>query len=215
MSQATALTTAATDTIVANTITHDPIISGLAWVVGIVVLIIAMGKPLRDYVRGEKREDKKDVVVDAKSSAESVLYNHLSDQVSQYRKIADQAFRERNDLIQRVAALEAKAEDLVDAKAVIEQLKIRLDKKDDEIQLLLAQSADERKQFLEILCNKESEISKRDERILSLENRQKELEIRLARDEVANVQHVCPLHAMQKSMEGSQIPFPVDVQEAP
>lgn len=215
MNQATALTTVAADTAVAQQIAHDPIITGLAWIVGIVVLLIAIGKPIRDYVRGEKREDKKDVVGDAKTSAEAALYNHLSQQVEQYRKIADQAFRERNDLVQRVAALEAKAEDLADAKAVIEKLKARLDRKDDEIQLLLTQSAEERRQFLEILRNKESEISKRDERILSLETRQRELEIRLARDEAATLQHTCPLQNMQKSMEGSQIPFLVDVKEAP
>lgn len=41
---------------------HDPLLVGLAWVLGIVTLLIAIGKPIRDYLRTEKRADKVDLV---------------------------------------------------------------------------------------------------------------------------------------------------------
>lgn len=170
----------------------DPVTVGLMWVVGIVALAISIGKPIRDYLRGEKKASKEDKVDDAKSSAETVLYNHLADQVTQYRNIADQAFRERNDLIKRVSALEAKAEDLADAREVIERLKVKLEDKDTKIELLLAQGAEERKRFLDIISWKDTELAKANDRIVSLETRQRELELRLTKDETGIF--VCPLH---------------------
>jgi len=172
---------------------HDPMIIQLTWVVAVIALVFGIGKPIRDYLKGEKREAKTDKVTDAKTDAETILYEHLSDQVTQYRKIADQAFRERNDLISRVAALEAKAEDLAEQKILVEKLKDRLDKKDEEIQLLLRQGAEERRQFLDILQSKETEIAKRDERILTLEQRTQELEIRLLKGENVINAFTCPM----------------------
>jgi hypothetical protein len=189
------------DASTASLLAHDPILQQLTWAVAIVALIISLGKPLRDYIRGEKKSDKVDKVETARSDAETILYEHLSEQVSQYRTIADQAFRERNALIGRVAALEAKAEDLVTAGAVIEKLKIRLDKKDEEIRLLLEQGREERKQLLDILRSKENEIEKRDERILILEQGQHELEIRLAKGESAINTFSCPMKGGHRSTD--------------
>lgn len=174
-------------------IAHDPMVIQLTWVVAVITLVFGIGKPIRDYLKSEKREAKVDVVTDAKSDAETVLYNHLSDQINQYRKVADEAFKDRTNLIMRVAALEAKTEDLAEQKALVEKLKIRLDKKDEEIQLLLSQAADERKQFLAILQSKENEIAKRDERILILEQRTQELEIRLMKGESTINAFTCPM----------------------
>lgn len=171
---------------------QDPLLVGLAWVAGIVALVVAIGKPIRDYLRSDKRDSAADQVIDAKAGAEAVLYTHLAEQVSQYRTIADAAYKERNDLIQRVGSLEAKAQDLVDARASIENMKARLEEKDRQIRELLSQSADERKQFLAILQAKDAEITRRDERILSLETRQRELEMRLVKDETSMGLHICP-----------------------
>lgn len=173
---------------------QDPVTQGLMWVLAIVILAIAAGKPIKDYLRGEKRADKEDKVGDAKTDAESVLYNHLAQQVTQYREIADQAFRERNDLIKRVSALEAKAEDLVDARNVIERLKVKLEEKDGKIELLLAQGTEERRRFLDIITAKDNELSRASQRIVALEDRQRELEMRLTKDEAGVF--VCPLHKM-------------------
>jgi predicted nucleic acid-binding Zn-ribbon protein len=164
---------------------HDPILIQMTWAVALVALVISVGKPIRDYIRGERRENSADKVTTAKSNAESMLYEHLSGQVSQYRTIADQAFKERNTLIERVAALESKAEELLESRAIIERLKDRLDQKDEEIRTLLQEFAEERKQFLVMLQTKDTEITKRDERIYTLERGLRELSERLARGENA------------------------------
>lgn len=148
----------------------DPLMLGLAGIVGVVTLVIAIGKPIRDYLRQEKRQDKADIVGDARSSAEAVLYNHLSEQVTEYRRIADEAFRERNALISRVAALEAKAVELEQARALTSQLQAYLSEKDAQLQALLASAAEERKEFLAILRDKDTEIQRRDIRIAELEH---------------------------------------------
>lgn len=180
---------------------NDPVFGLLTWVVALVALIISLGKPIKDYLRGEHREDKKDKVNDAKANAESTMYDQLSSQVSQYRELANTAYRERNDLIQRVGALEAKAEDLVEQKRLTEKLKERLDKKDDEIQALLAQSTEERRQFLAILNAKDAEIAKRDDRILMLERGLRELETRLLREERATQAFTCPLSESRRKTD--------------
>lgn len=137
----------------------DPTLVGLAWVLGIVTLVIAIGKPIRDYLRQENRQDKIDVVGDARSSAEAVLYNHLAEQVTEYRRIADEAFRERNALISRVAALEAKAAELEQARLLTVQLQAHLSEKDAQIQALLDNAAVERNQFIGMLRDKDAEIA--------------------------------------------------------
>lgn len=179
--------------VVTPSLMGDPTLQGLAWVVGIVSLVIAIGKPIRDYIRQERRASKDDVVGDARSAAEVVLYNHLSEQVKEYRGIADAAFRERNELIQRVAALEVKSSDLEVAKDLIERLKVRLDEKDAQIQSLIKQASEERLQFLKVLSDKDSEIQKREERISVLEGKTRDLELRLARDEARMTLPQCPL----------------------
>lgn len=177
----------------ADTISHDPILIQLTWAVALVTLVIALGKPIRDYLRGERSADKNEKVQSAKTEAETTLYTHLSEQVSQYRTIADQAFRERNDLISRVANLEAKAEDLEESRELVANLKARLDHKDEEMREMLQEASKERKQFLDILQAKDSQIASRDERILSLETGFRELELRLARSEASSAPFSCPL----------------------
>ena len=121
-----------------------------------------------------------------------MLYNHLSEQVKEYRGIADAAFRERNELIQRVAALEVKSSDLEVAKDLVDRLKVRLDEKDAQIQSLIKQASEERLQLMKILSEKESEIQKREERISVLEGKTRDLELRLARDEARMSLPQCP-----------------------
>lgn len=183
---------------------NDPVFGLLTWVVALVALIISIGKPIKDYLRGEHREDKKDKVIDSKANAESVMYDQLSSQVAQYRQMADTAYRERNDLIQRVGALEAKAEDLVVQKQLVEKLKIRLDKKDEDIHGLLAQATEERQQFLAILKAKDAEIAKRDDRILMLERGLRELEMRLMKEEKVVQTFICPLEERQRRKGDTQ-----------
>lgn len=171
----------------------DPVVQVLVWLAVVVGLLISIGTPLKNYLRNEHREDGKDKVGDAKANAESSLYEQFNQQLVQYRQLADTAYKERLDLIQRVGALEAKAEDLERQKRLVEKLKERLDKKDEEIRSLLSQAAEERRRFLDILQAKDRELASRDERILVLERGYAELESRLAQDEKVVNTFVCPL----------------------
>lgn len=164
---------------------NDPVYLGLAWIIGIVVLLLAIGKPLKDYLRQEKRSDKEDQVDVAKAGAESILYTHLAEQISQYRQIVDTSFKERNDLVKQVADLQSHSREHEYQKALVEKLKSRLDQKDQQLKTLLEQTAEERGRFLMILQGKEQEILRRDERIYKLEQWLKEMETRLAVDEDA------------------------------
>ncbi len=157
--------------VVTHTVINDPTMQGLAWVAGIVALIIAIGKPIRDYIRQERRAAKEDTVGAARSSAEVALYTQLAEQIKEYRAIADAAFRERNELIQRVAALEARAKDFQEAQEEIAKLQANLGAKDRLIQDLIAKSAEERQQFLRLIQDKEREIQEREERISVLEKK--------------------------------------------
>lgn len=172
---------------------NDPVVATLVWVAVVIGCIVAIAKPIKDWLRGERREDKVDKVQESKAEAESGLYTHLSTQVAQYRAIADQAFKERNDLIQRVGALEVKAEDLVEQKRLVEKLKERLDQKDEELRRLLQQSAEERSRFLTILELKDAELAKKEERIVLLEQGLRELEMRLLREERIVSNFICPM----------------------
>lgn len=161
-------TTAAVASAAPSGVQSDPLMIGLAWFAGIVTLAIAVGKPIKDYLRSENRQDKVDLVGDARSSAEAVLYNHLAEQVTEYRRIADEAFRERNALISRVAALEAKAIELDQARALTAELQVRLADKDAQIQALIAASSLERAEFLSILRVKDNEIKRLSRAVLDL-----------------------------------------------
>lgn len=161
-------TTAAVASTTPSGVQSDPLMIGLAWFVGIVTLAIAVGKPIKDYLRSENRQDKVDLVGAAKSSAEAVLYNHLAEQVTEYRRIADEAFRERNALISRVAALEAKAIELDQSRALTADLQVRLAEKDAQIQALIAASSLERAEFLSILRVKDNEIKRLSRAVLDL-----------------------------------------------
>lgn len=190
---------AAGPAIAASVPPSDPILSGLAWVAAIVAAIIAIGLPIRNYVRGEHRATAEDKVGDARASAESTLYLHLAEQVSQYRTIADKAYQERNALVDRVARLEEVTKVIDEAKVTMERMKakleykdMKLEEKDQELKKLISQSNDERKQFLAILQAKDAEIARRDERIMSLEERLRELEVRLGKDEQRMTSPACP-----------------------
>lgn len=183
----------------------DPIISGLVWFAGLVAAAFSIGVPVRSYLRRDKRESGVDQVADAMSGAGSVLYNHLSDQISQYRSIADQASKERNALVERVARLEERTEFLEETKQAFERLKVRLEEKDrkleekdEEIKHLLRVSAAERETLLGIIKAKDTEITNRDDRILTLDKRLRELELRLASDEAQTGTFICPFNNRPK-----------------
>lgn len=192
-------------------VASDPFVTGLIWVVVLVFLLIAIAKPVRDYLRADKR-DSNDIKADeAKTNAEKVLYEHLSEQVREYRTIADTAYTERNELFSKVHSLETLVGEMTVTKEANANMRGRLDRKDEEIQSLIWEAAEERKTFLEILMKKDTEITKRDQRIAVLEQRVHELEIRLATDESKMTHFNCPYNPSLQRRSGDVKP---DCQEA-
>lgn len=158
-----------------SVVSADPTLVGLGWVVAIGTIMAALSAPLRDLLRKnrdkeEKEESESEAKVDAakasadasKSSAEAVLYQHLSEQVNAYREIADQAYRERNSLVERVAKLEAKSDALDEARKTMIRMARRLDEQDKQIQSLISNAELERSKFLELLQAKDGEIASGD-----------------------------------------------------
>jgi len=174
---------------------QEPIVQGLTWVAGLVAILFGIGKPIRDYIKREKRDTAEGAALDARSNAETVLYTHLSNQITEYRNLAEIATSERNELIKRVAALESTIRDTSNLEELLDHLKKKLDEKDLKIETCLSEWSVERKKFLDILSAKEEELSRRDQRIYALETRQRELELRLTRDEKNLVPNNCPLRS--------------------
>lgn len=183
----------------------NPVLTTLLIIVAVVVAAIAIGVPIKDYLRRDKRETGVDQVADAVAGAGAGLYQHLSEQLGQYREIADRAFAERNLLIERVARLEERDAQFDALKTSYDRLKERLDEKDrkleekdEELRNILAASSDERNQFLEIIRRKDTDIISRDERILKLEEGYRQLELRLAQEENQLKSFVCPFAGKAK-----------------
>ena len=164
----------------------DPVLQAIVWLVAVVIALLAIGKPLKDYVRGERRNSKEDMVDDAKSAAEITLYTHLSQQVTQYRQLADSAFQQNTELNHRIAVLEAAEKDHARVASVVDKMKKKLDEKDAAIASLMREASEDRNRFFRILEAKEDQIT-------SLGKRQKELEARLSNDE-RNLMFACPYH---------------------
>lgn len=195
----------------ANSInTHgDPVLEAAKWVFFIILLLGAASVPFMMILKKKNKDTNENQIESAISGAGSSLYNQLIKQVEEYRQIADKAFKERNDLFERVSKLEAMAESFKEAKVIVDRLRVKLDLKDQEIRHLLNQGAEERAKFLTILTNKDNEIIRRDQRISVLEKDMSKLQVRLARDEARQVfgNSMCPFKADAEHFDtGSIIP---------
>lgn len=183
----------------------DPTLVGLGWVVAVGTIMAALTAPLRSILKKSKNEEEAEATKEragqkaaaaasadmSKSSAEAVLYQHLSEQVTAYREIAHQATKERNALVERIAKLEADSETFAETKKTMAAMGLRLSEQDAQIQKLISDSNEERSKFLDILQAKDAAITRRDERIEMLERGQRELEARIQSDEVLLG---CPFH---------------------
>lgn len=141
------------------------------------------------------RRWNRDVAENTKDRAEGNLYEQLSTQVAEYRKVADDAFKERNALVGRVATLEAQVAMLAPLQELNDRLKGKLDQRDEQHEHLVHTYTEERRQYLELLRNKDVELSKRDESIRELTKAVNELQIRLVNDESKIAAFNCPLAA--------------------
>lgn len=159
------------------------VLEATKWVVIILLLVAGASWPLMMIMNKKTRDKNETTLETAISDVGSTLYNQLSKQVEDYRVAADLANKERNDLVVRVAKLEAQLLSFEALNSTVERLRVRLDSKDAEIRGLLDQGLSERKQFMEMLMLKDKDIAKRDGRIAQLEKVTSSLQVRLARDE--------------------------------
>ena len=153
------------------------------WVVIILIIAVSASIPFMMLMNKKTRDKNENALETAISDVGSTLYNQLSKQVEDYRAAADVASKERNDLVIRVAKLEAQIVALEPLKETVTRLRDKLDAKDVEIKGLLDQGLEERRQFMTMLSNKDGDIARRDARIAQLEKVTTALQVRLARDE--------------------------------
>lgn len=170
---------------VANSIptNGDVVLEAAKWVFFLLVLLGAGSVPFMMLMKKRARDTNENKVESAIAGASSSLYNHLSSQLEDYRKSAQEASRDRDELLVRITRLEAMSEQFELSKQSVDRLKVKLDLKDQEIRSLISAAAEERAAFLAVLIAKDKEIDARDERITQLENAVRDLEIRLVKDE--------------------------------
>lgn len=193
--------TAAVETVNKLPTNGDPLLELVKWALLIIVIVMMAVGPAMLYARKAKKDKNEDIVESAMSGAGSTLYQHLSDQVKEYRQIADNAYAERNALFDRVAKLEAKSEEFTRANESLDRLKLKLEakdlfiqEKDSQLKELLDQGAKERTAFMAILNRKDAELTKANERILTLEKEVADLKVRLTSDEASMSRPMCPFH---------------------
>lgn len=161
----------------------DPVLEATKWVVLILIVIASASVPLM-MLRSKSTRDKNETTLEtAISDVGSALYTQLGKQVEDYRLAADAANKERNDLVMKVAKLEAQLLSLEPAKELVERLRGKLDVKDAEIRNLLDQGLFERKQFMDMVSAKDKDISRRDDRIAQLERVTTALQVNAARSQ--------------------------------
>jgi predicted RNase H-like nuclease (RuvC/YqgF family) len=105
---------------------QDPIFIGLAFVLGVVILLVAIGKPMMSLVR----EYKKTGAEGAKSSAETSLFDTLQHQIRFNSEAIEKLVSERNTLFERCMGLEREIDRLKVFEESVTAMKLRLDEKD-------------------------------------------------------------------------------------
>lgn len=138
------------------------ILEATKWVVVILLMVAGACLPFMMLINKKTKDKNTNVLETAISEVGSTLYTQLSKQVEEYRLAADSASKERNELVLRVAHLEAQIFSLESLRETNERLRSKLDVKDEEMKGLLAQGLDERKQFMDMLLLKNRDSLRRD-----------------------------------------------------
>lgn len=147
--------------------THDPVYTGLGWV----LILVMLGSAITVGVSQMLRMFKSGGAANAKDEAAASLYNQLSEQIQSTSAHLERSTRENAELVKRVAKLEACMEDYENTKELVDRLKAKLDDKDHEIRLQISQAADERRQYLELLKTKDDKIDHLERSVAELRER--------------------------------------------
>ena len=154
----------------------DPVIDAAKWGALLIVVLLVGAVPLTRLINMRVKDRNENKLETAISDSGSTLYKQLVEQMNEYRRIADDAFRERNCLVKEVAELRNKVTELESIKETNDRLRDRIEQKDGQIRALLEQNAIERARFLDALNAK-------DQFIVELHRQVSDVRDRLTRDE--------------------------------
>lgn len=154
----------------------DPVVDAAKWVVLLLILLVVGSVPLMRLMSMRTKDQNENKLESAISNSGSTLYKQLVEQMNEYRRIADEAFKERNNLVREVAELRTKITELENIKELNDRLRDRIEQKDAQIRALLEQNSIERTRFLDT-------ITAKDHFIVELHNQMSLLRERVLNDE--------------------------------
>jgi predicted RNase H-like nuclease (RuvC/YqgF family) len=140
---------------------HDPWFVGLAFVLGIVILLVSISKPIMGLVKEYKRNGADN----AKAEAEASLYEQLQDQIRANTNAITVLIREKDEWFRKAVTLEHEVERLKTFEKMVESMKKRLDDKDL------------------VITEREIEIRRLMTVIIEMKDQLHALELRVTRDE--------------------------------
>lgn len=141
-----------------HTPTGDPILDAAKWLAALIALLLLVAVPLMRLINMRTKDRNENALESAISNSGSTLYKQLVEQMNDYRRIADEAFKERNSLMKEVAELRHKVSELESIKEVNDRLRDRIEQKDMQIRALLEQNSVERARFLDAITAKDQFI---------------------------------------------------------
>lgn len=150
----------------------DPLFSGLAFIIVVVILLAIVSKPLIGMINDYKQTN----VISARADAESKLYEQLRDQISQNSKDIAILKQERDSESRRAQTLEDEIERLENEIEKLKRFETRVKELQTEVQ---AKDA--------IISERNAEIRTLTRQIIDLKDRVHSLELRIARDEKIGV----------------------------
>lgn len=147
--------------------TGDPVYSGLLWVFGIILLLIAIAKP----IMGVLRQYSSNKVDNARDSADEAVFLRLRQEVERNSKDIRDLIEEKSRWQVEAIELRGRVSQLEQCELLVNQMKSKLDEKDV---IIHERDQENRRLMLEIL---------------QLKDRLHHLELRLAEDERRFCQH--------------------------
>lgn len=138
----------------------------------IACLVIALAAPFAFLLRDWRSKGKLDEIEGKQGDIQVGLYNHLSEQVTLLTKRYDQLQGDYNTMVKENAELKGRLSQLEKSEETVKRLQAKLDDKDATI---IARDTQINQMF--------SEVRLRDQKIIDLQDRISQLELRLARDE--------------------------------
>lgn len=149
----------------------DPTLEIVKWLALVVILVFGAIAVVMKFINAHRKDSAEAGLESSVSSLSGALYTQLSAQLESYRKIADDAFTQRNELLVRVTALEGEVRILDELRQLNERLRERLDAKDAEIRTIVQEAKEERLRFLDIIKQRDKQVQTLGEQVSALTKR--------------------------------------------